>query len=42
MLPERRKADGMKKVTIEKQELEYYSSEAIKTLRTNLLFCGEE
>ena len=32
----------MKKVTIEAQELEYYSSEAIKTLRTNLLFCGED
>lgn len=32
----------MKKIDIKKQELQYYSSEAFKSLRTNLQFCGSD
>ena len=32
----------MNQITIQKQKLDYYSSEALKSLRTNLLFCGED
>ena len=32
----------MKEVTITRQDLNYNSNESYKSLRTNLLFCGED
>lgn len=32
----------MKKIKISRPELDYFSDEAYKSLRTNLLFCGED
>ena len=32
----------MKEVTITRQDLDYNSNESYKSLRTNLLFCGED
>lgn len=32
----------MKEVNIYRQELDYSANESYKSLRTNLLFCGED
>ena len=32
----------MQSISIKKPKLDYYSAEALKSLRTNLLFCGED
>ena len=32
----------MKQIRIQRQKLDYSQNEAYKSLRTNLLFCGED